>query len=381
MDFSFTDEQLALAKAIGRFAEAELNGNVSSHDREGSFPRDAWDKCGGMGILGLPVPEEYGGSGQGVLSTVLAMEALGHGCRDNGLIFAINSQLWSCVIPILHFGSPAQKERYLPRLCRGELIGGHAATEPNAGSDVFSMKSRATKKDARYVLNGSKTFITNAPIADVMIVFAITDEAKSHLGLSAFVVERDTLGLVVGRNIERMGLRTAMVGELSFDECELPAESLLGREGAGAAIFNSEMGWERCCLFACHLGTMQRQLETCVRYAKDRRQFGQPIGKFQAVANRIADMETRIELSRLILYKTAWLREQGKPSTLELALAKLFVSEAYVQTCLDAVQIHGAYGYSREYEIERDLRDSIASTIYSGTSEMQRNTIARMLGL
>ena len=381
MDFSFTDEQLALAKAIGRFAEAELNDNVSSHDQEGSFPREAWDKCGGMGILGLPVPEEYGGSGQGVLSTVLAMEALGHGCRDNGLIFAINSQLWSCVIPILHFGSPAQKERYLPRLCRGELIGGHAATEPNAGSDVFSMKSRATKRDARYVLNGSKTFITNAPIADVMIVFAITDEAKSHLGLSAFVVERDTPGLVVGRNIERMGLRTAMVGELSFDECELPAESLLGREGAGAAIFNSEMGWERCCLFACHLGAMQRQLETCVRYAKDRRQFGQPIGKFQSVANRIADMETRIELSRLILHKTAWLREQGKPSTLELALAKLFVSEAYVQTCLDAVQIHGAYGYSREYEIERDLRDSIASTIYSGTSEMQRNTIARMLGL
>ncbi len=381
MDFSFTDEQLALAQAIGRFAEAELNGEVIANDQSGSFPWQAWKKCASMGILGLPAPEEYGGSGQGVLATVLAMEAFGHGCRDNGLVFAVNSQLWSCVIPILHFGSPAQKQRYLPRLCRGELVGGHAATEPNAGSDVFSMRTRAVRKEDGYVLNGSKTFITNAPIADVMIVFAVTDPAKGPLGLSAFLVERDTPGLSVSKNIERLGLRTAMIGELSFDDCRVPADRLLGREGAGASIFNSEMSWERCCLFACHVGAMQRELERCVRYASERSQFGQPIGKYQSVANRIADMRTRLELARLILYKTAWLKEQGKPSALELALAKLFVSEAYVQTCLDAVQIHGAYGYSREYEIERDLRDSIASTIYSGTSEMQRITIARLLGL
>jgi alkylation response protein AidB-like acyl-CoA dehydrogenase len=381
MDFSFTEEQVALAATIGRFARTDLNHGLIEHDRESMFPREVWAKCADMGIFGLPIPEEYGGTAQGVVSTVLAMEALGHGCRDNGLIFALNSQLWSCEIPILHFGTTAQKQRYLPKLCTGQLVGGHAATEPDSGSDVFSMKTRATKTDGGYVLNGSKIFITNAPIADILIVFAVTDESKGVMGLSAFIVERGAPGLSVGKNIERMGLRTAMVGELSFNDCAVAADSLLGREGAGSAIFNSEMGWERCCLFACHVGAMQRELENCVAYARQRSQFGQPIGKFQSIAHRIADMKTRVELSRLILYKTAWLREHDKPASLESAMAKLFISEAYVQTCLDSVHIHGAYGYSTELEIERNLRDSVASTIYSGSSEIQRSTIARLLGL
>lgn len=379
MDFSWSEEQLALKNNIMRFSREELNHDIINRDKKMEFSWSGWEKCAALGILGLPVPEEYGGSGLDILTIILAMETLGYGCKDSGLVFAINTQLWSCEEPILKFGNEDQKKKYLPELCAGKLVGGHAMTEPDSGSDAFSLKTRAVKQGDTYIINGSKTFITNAPISDLLIVFALTDKEKAWRGISAFIVEKGTPGFTVSRELDKLGLRTSPVGELTFDDCEVPATNLLGKEGMGMAIFNSEMEWERSCLFACHLGAMERQLEACVRYAKERQQFGQPIGKFQSISNKIADMKARIELARMLLYKIGWLKSRGERSYLEAAIAKLFISESFVHSSLDAIQIHGGYGYMTDFEIERDLRDSIASTIYSGTSEIQRNTISQWL--
>ena len=381
MDFAFDETQLAIKETIIDFARNELNGDVASNDHEGKFSWESWKKCAEINIQGLPIPEEYGGAGSDIMTTILAMEGLGYGCEDNGLIFALNSHMWSCEIPILEFGTDAQKQKYLPKLCKGELIGGHAMTEADSGSDAFSLKATAVRRDDTYVLNGNKMFITNAPIADVLIVFALTGEHAGFGGISAFLVEKGTPGLFISEDFDKMGLRTVPVGYLILEDCVVPAENLLGREGAGAAIFNSEMEWERSCLFACHVGAMQRILEKCIDYAKQRRQFGQPIGKFQGVSHKIADMKVRIELAKLMLYKIGWLKMRGARGNLEATIAKVFVSDAFVKTCMDAIQIHGGNGYMKEYPFERYLRDSIASTIYSGTNEIQKNIIANWLGL
>jgi hypothetical protein len=381
MGFSPSREQQQFKDAVMDFAQRELNAGAAERERRGEFSRESWHKCADFGIHGLPLPEEYGGSGTDILTCVLAMEGLGYACHDSGLLFAINSHIWTCETPILKFGTQEQKQRYLPKLCKGEWIGGHAMTEPDSGSDAFNMKTRAVKKGNRYILNGSKMFITNAPIADLLLVFAMTDKAKGFAGVSAFIVEKGFTGFSVGKPIDKMGLRTSPIGEVVLVDCEVPEENLLGKEGGGAAIFNSEMEWERSCLFATHLGAMESELENCVEYAKQRHQFGSPIGKFQSISHKIADMKVRVELSRLILYKVAAMKARGKRAPLESAIAKLFISESYVKTSLDALQIHGAYGYTTEFPIERNLRDSIAGKIYSGTSEIQRNIIASFLGI
>jgi alkylation response protein AidB-like acyl-CoA dehydrogenase len=254
-------------------------------------------------------------------------------------------------------------------------------TEPNSGSDAYSIVTKAVKNGNKYILNGIKTFISNAPIADILLVFAVTDKSKGFAGISAFIVEKNFPGFSVGKPLDKMGLKTSPTGEVILEDCEVPIENRLGKEGSGTAIFNAEMEWERSCLFACHLGAMERQLEACIKYARDRRQFGKPIGKFQSISHKIADMMARIELSRLILYKVAWMKTQGKKAPIESAIAKLYISESYVNSSLDAIQLHGGYGYMTEFGIERDLRDSIAGKIYSGTSEIQRNIIANWLGL
>jgi hypothetical protein len=254
-------------------------------------------------------------------------------------------------------------------------------TEPDAGSDAYSLITKAIGKGDKYILNGTKMFVSNAPIADILLVFARTGKSKGFAGISAFIVEKDFPGFSVGKPLDKMGLLTSPMGEVILEDCEVPVENRLGKEGAGNAIFNAEMEWERSCLFACHLGAMERQLESCVKYAKERRQFGKSIGSFQSISNKIADMKVRIELSRLILYKVAWMKAQGKKAPIESAIAKLYTSESYVASSLDAIQIHGGYGYMKEFGIERDLRDSIAGKIYSGTSEIQRNIIASWLGL
>jgi alkylation response protein AidB-like acyl-CoA dehydrogenase len=381
MDFSLSDEQIEFKQSTIAFAKQALTAGCREREAAGEFDRLGWKACADFGILGLPMPAKYGGLEKDVLTCIAALEGLGYACRDNGLLFAISSHIWTCESPILRFGSDAQKTKYLPGLIGGTLIGGHAMTEPGAGSDAFAMRTRAEKKSDRYVLTGRKMFISNAPIADVLIVFATTDATLGFGGLSAFLIERGTPGFSVGKPLEMMGLRTCPMGEVVLEDCEVPVENRLGKEGAGAAIFNSEMEWERSCLFAPHVGAMARDLETCVAYAKDRRQFGRSIGSNQAISHKIADMQVRLELARLVLYKVAWLKAKGKRAPAESAIGKLFISESYMTSCLDALQIHGAYGYSREFDFERNVRDAIASRIYSGTSEIQRNIIAAYLGL
>lgn len=381
MDLSFTTDQLALKASTIEFASKELNRNLRERERSGEFPREAWRACAHFGIQGLPVPAEFGGSEADILTTVLVMEGLGYACHDNGLIFSLNAQMWSMEMPLLKFGTSAQQRAYLPGLVSGDLIGVHAMTEADSGSDAFSMRTRAERRGDCYILNGSKLYITNAPVADVVIVFASLDRSRGFAGACAFLVEKGTPGFSVSRDLDKMGLRTSPMGEIILTDCEVPVENLLGKEGSGMAIFNSSMEWERSCILASAVGAMQRQLETCVRYAQTRKQFGQAIGKFQSISNKIADMYMRIEAARLLIYKVAYLKQQGKSALAEAALAKVFTSEAWIQSSLDAIQIHGAYGYMTEAEIERDLRDSVAGTIYSGTSEIQRMIIARTLGL
>lgn len=381
MDFEFTEEHLAIRKSAIRFAQKALNDEMIERDRDGVFSRELWRKCADFGIQGSAFPQKYGGSDADILGTMLLMEGLGYGCKDSGLIFAINGQMWTVQMPILRFGSDAQKDRYLPKLCSGEWIGAHGMTEPDSGSDAFSLSTTAKLEGDYYVLNGTKTFSTSAPVADVFIVFATVDKRKSFMGVTGFIVEKNFPGFGVGKDIGKMGLRTAPMAELILEDCKVPVENRLGKEGNGAAIFEDAIEWERSCILASLLGGMERQLERCIKYAKEREQFGKPIGKYQSVANKIVDMKVRMETARLVLYKVAWMKQAHGKATMEAAIAKLYLSESWIRSCLDAIQIHGGYGYTTEFELERDLRDSVASTLYSGTSEIQRNIIARYLGL
>jgi alkylation response protein AidB-like acyl-CoA dehydrogenase len=381
MDFSWTEEQLTFRDAVTKFAQTQLNEEVVKRDRQAHLSLENWRKCAQFGILGLATPEKYGGAGADILTTMFVMEGLGYGCKDNGLIFAINAQMWSVQHPILTFGTEAQKEKYLPGLSSGELIGAHGMSEPDSGSDAYSLRTRAEKVEDGYLLNGTKMFVTNAPVSDVAVVFATVNPDRGRWGISTFLVDKGTPGFSISRDIEKMGLRTAPMGELILQDCFVPAENLLGSEGAGASIFNSSMEWERSCILASHVGAMERQLETCIKYARERQQFGQPIGRFQSVSNRIANMKVRLETARLLLYKVAWLKKQGKSADMEAALAKLYLSESFVQSSLDAIRTLGGYGYMTEFEVERDLRDSVGGLLYSGTSDIQRTIIARLLGL
>ncbi len=381
MDFSWSDEQKVLREQIVEFAQRELNSGVVERDRQGVFDRDLWRRCGDMGLLGLNVPQAYGGQALDALTTALALEGLGRGCRDNGLTFAVSAQVTSVIPALVEFASPAQKERYLPGLCRGDLIGGYAMTEPQAGSDAYHLSATAVKRDGGYVLNGEKMFITFAPVADFALVYAATNPQAGKWGLSLFVVERGTPGFEPGPVMEKLGLRTVPMGSLCLTDCVVPAENLIGREGAGASIFNSSQAWERACILASQVGMMERQLEDNLRFARERQAFGQPIGKFQAVSNRIADMKLRLETARLLTYRAAWQLQSGQPAMLDAALANLHVGEAFLESSLASVRNHGGRGYATEFEVERVLRDAMGGPIYGGTADIQRNIIARILGL
>ena len=381
MDCQWTEGQLQLREEVINFARRELNHDIVTHDRESQFSREHWDKCARFGILGLCFPQEYGGQGKDVLTTILVMEALGYGCEDNGLTGALNGQMWSIQEPVLSFGNEAQKRKFLPGLCNGRLIGAHGMTEPESGSDAFSLRTRAEKRDGGYILNGSKTMIGLAPVCDVALVFATSDPSLGQWGISAFLVEKGTPGFHASKSWEKMGMRTNPTGELSLDNCFVPAENRLGPEGAGVSIFAGSMEWERSFIFASHVGAMERQLEKAIAYAKERRQFEQPIGKFQSVSNRIADMKVRLETARLHLYKAAWLKELGQPAALQSTMTKLHISEAYLQSSLDAIQVFGGKGYLTDTGVERDMRDATGGVLYTGTSDIQRVVIARLLGL
>jgi alkylation response protein AidB-like acyl-CoA dehydrogenase len=350
-------------------------------DRDCTFDRQAWDACAEFGVLGMPIPVQYGGLGLALTDLLAVMEGLGQGARDQGLLFSLNAHLWTNSIPLLVYGTDAQKQRYLPRLCDGSLIGANAASESEAGSDIFSMRTVARREGDQYVLTGSKTWVTNATVADLFVAYATINRALGPMGVTAFIVERSTPGLTVGRPFEKMGLRTSPMSEVIFDNCRVPAEQRLGREGRGAEVFECSMEWERGCILASCLGVMTRQLHDCVAHARTRKQFGKTIGKYQSVANRLVDMKVRLDTCRPLVYRIGALKDQGRAATVEAAVAKLHVSECFVKSCLDAIQIFGALGYMTESQIERDLRDSVGGTIYSGTSEIQRNLIARGLGL
>jgi alkylation response protein AidB-like acyl-CoA dehydrogenase len=284
-------------------------------------------------------------------------------------------------MPIVEHATDEIKSTYLPSLCTGQWVGANAITEAESGSDAFALKSRAIRDGDDYVLNGIKSFVTNGPIADVFIVYASTNPKHGFLGISGFAVPRNTSGLTVGKPFVKPGLSTSPMSSIYLDGCRVPAANMLGREGLGGAVFTGSMGWERACLFAAWVGLMDRQVERAVLYAKERRQFGKAIGKYQAISHRIADMKLRLDAARLLLYRACWQKDQGQDATLEIALSKLAVSEAVIQSSLDSIQIHGALGIIADGGIERALRDSVSSTIYSGTSEIQRELVAKELGL
>jgi alkylation response protein AidB-like acyl-CoA dehydrogenase len=379
VDFSWSDEQVELREQILDFARKELTSDVGALDRAGEFDRESWGKCGAFGIPGLPVPEQDGGLGKDPLTTAYALETLGYACRDNGLLFSMNAHMWTCIMPLVAFGSAEQKKRFLPGLCNGGLIGGNAMSEPDAGSDAYKLRATARKHGDRYIVSGTKIWITNGPVADLVVVFANITADRQPRGVTAFLIETTTPGFSVSRKIEKMGLRTSPMAELYFNNCEIPEENRLGKEGAGSALFTHSMTWERGLILATAVGAMQRQFEECVRYAAERKQFGEPIGKFQLVGQRLVNMKLRLEAARATLYRVAWLKSRGKSGIMEAAMAKLCISENWIQSCQDAIQIHGANGYTPEYGFERELRDAMGSRIYSGTSEIQQIIISSML--
>lgn len=382
MDFNLTDEQKLLRETLGALGR-DLNRDLVARDRASTFSREAWLRCGEVGLQGLPIPEEYGGAGADVITTALALESFGAACRDEGLAFSICAHMQSCALPLSELGSEEQKRRYLPALSSGRLIGGNATTEPESGSDAFAMKTTAVRDGEHYVLNGNKTFVTNGPVADVVLVYALTNpEYRQFGGISGFLVERGTPGLWLGASIEKIGLRTSPWCEVTLEDCRVPASQLVGHEGSGAALFASSMDWERLLICLIYVGRMQDTLDRTIDYARSRRQFGKTIGKHQAIAEKIAEMKVDLEASRLLLYRAAWEKQtRGRTAQLAICLGKWFTTESRIRSALHAIQIHGGYGCATELEIERELRNAVPATIASGTSEIQKMVIARHLGL
>jgi alkylation response protein AidB-like acyl-CoA dehydrogenase len=381
MDFGWTHEQQQIGRAAIEFARRELNTDLAARDHKACFPRKAWLRCAEFGMQGLPIPVALGGQGADLVTTAHVLESLGYGCADNGLLFALNAHMWSCAVPIWKLGNDAQRCRYLPSLCDGSMIGTHAATEAGSGSDAYAVSTSAIPDGDHYILNGTKIFITNASVADVGLVLARTGDRGDVANLCMFIVEFDTPGITVSQPFDKLGLRTSPLCEITFTDCRVPASSLLGDPGAGMAVCSACIEWERSFILASTLGTMRRQLEEAVRHARDHSRFGQPIGKNQSVANRIVDMRVRLDAARLLMYQVAWLKDQGKHATLESAIVKLFLSEAFVESSAAAFQTFGAQAYIAGTTQERDFRDSLASRIYSGTSDIQRVIIGRLLGL
>ncbi len=380
MDFDWTDDQLRLRLGAVEFASQRLAEGVTERDREGTFPRELWDACAEFGLQGILVPERWRGGGQDLLSAVAVLEGIGYGGRDNGLVFSIAAHAASCEGPLAVFGSEAQKNRWLPRLAGGSAIGATGITEPDSGSNALALATTAVESRGDWVLDGSKTFVTNAPVADLFVVYARTG-GSGFSGLSCFLIPRDTEGLTIGPPMEKMGLRTSPMSQVFLENCRVHASAVVGGVGSGAMIFNQTMDVERLLVMAPAIGVMERILERCVAHGRQRSAGSVPIGKHQSIAHRIADMELELEAARLLLYRAAWHRVRRGTATRESALAKLAVSEAYVACCRGAVQIFGGYGYIVDYELERELRDALATTIYVGTSEIQRNLIAGLRGL
>lgn len=375
MDFAWSKEQEEFREKARAYAEKKLRPAPGAGAPEDGFSRQEWNDCAAFGVQGSFVSRTYGGLGLDFTTGIAIQEGLGAGAADSGLLFSLNAHIWGCCMPILHAGTEEQKRKFLPRLCSGEHIGAHALSEPGAGSDISRVSTRAEARGNTFVLNGTKTFVSNGPVCDIALVYAQVEGS----GLTCFIVERNSQGCAVGRAIGKMGLRSSPFGELVFLDCAVPAANMLGKPGEGSMIFNAAMELERAFIFAPQIGVMERQLGACVAYGRTREQFEHPVAEFPAVAGLLADMKVRLETARLLIHQLAWLKDAGRNAFLEASIAKLYVSEAMVQNSLAAIRIHGAYGYTTEFEAEGQLRDSVGTLLCSGTSEIQRSIISRLL--
>jgi len=380
MDFLLTEEQVAFRKSVFNFAKNEIAPYMEEYELKGEFCWPAWKKMAEFGMMGLPFPEAYGGANAGVLTTCLGMEALAHGRADAGTCLAWGAHTILCGVPIWLLGTEEHKQKYLTKLITSEWVGGFGLTEPGAGSDAAGVKTTAVKKGDKYILNGTKMFITNGPIGKIFVVIAVTDKSAGHLGISAFLVESEFPGFSVGKELNKMGNRTSTTSELIFEDCEVPAANLLGPEGMGFVLVGKTiLEYERSCLLAAGLGGMEFALDTSIKYAKERCQFGKPIASFQAIQRKLADMKIGIEGSRQALYRVASMKDSNIPAMLEASTVKLYMSEAGLRVSDHGVQIHGGYGYMKEYPVERHYRDAKLGTIGAGTSEVQRMIISKSI--
>nr|AHA12087.1 acyl-CoA dehydrogenase [Streptomyces sp. CNH287] len=345
------------------------------------FSRQDWSTLARLGLLGSCVSDKYGGQALGALDTARQFEALGEGCADTGLVFAASAHLFACAVPLSEFGSDGLKSRYLPGLCDGSAVAGNAMTEAESGSDVSRLRVTATEVPEGYLLNGEKSFVSNGPAADVFVTYATTDPDSGHLGQTAFVVPADARGVRSGELFDKMGLRSCPAGTVTFTDCLVPADHVLGVPGMGATIFQQSMGWERACLFAGYVGMMARLVDRCVEHARTRRQSGRRLADFQAVSHRIVDMKMRLESARLLLYRACWEMDRGSPARLSVALSKLAASEGALASALDAVRVFGGQGYLAGSGIESAVRNAMPGVLFSGTSEIQKELVAKELGL
>ncbi len=378
MEFSFTDEQQQLRRSVREFAEGEIAPHVMEWDEASHFPVEIMPKLAQMGLLGIIFPEQYGGAGLGYIEYVIAIEELSRVDGSVGIIVAAHNSL--CSNHIFKFGTEAQKQKYLVPLAQGKKIGAWSLTEPEAGSDAGGTRTTATKSGNCWVLNGSKTFTTNGHYADVCVGMAVTDKSKGSHGISAFILEKGMPGFRPGKKENKLGLRASDTSEIIFSDCKVPAENLLGEEGEGFTASLKVLDGGRISIAALGLGMAQGALDAAIRYAKQRKQFGQPISEFQAIQFKLADMATQVEAARLLVYQAAWLADRGDVRfTRESSMAKLFASEVAVRVANECVQIHGGYGFIKDYPAEKYYRDVKLCTIGEGTSEIQRLVIARQL--
>jgi alkylation response protein AidB-like acyl-CoA dehydrogenase len=381
VDFALSDEQETFYKSVVDFAREVVEPEAGERDREGRWDPQVWRRVGEMGLAGLPVSEEYGGSGADCVTTSLALEALAYGGQDAGLGLSLGAHLVIGSKPIDLHGTAEQKARYLPKLTSGEWIGAFGITEPDTGSDTASITSSARRDGDEWVLNGTKTFITNGPICDVFTVVCRSDpDAGSGQGMTAFILDRDTPGLSVGGHLDKMGNRSSPTSEMIMDDVRVPDAQRLGEEGTALWQIGFEcFDWERTVMLGSAIGGMARTLEACISYAKERHAFGKPISKYQAISHKLADMKIRLETARMTLRHAAWLKDQGKPHMTEASIAKAYVADCATKNAEDAIQLHGGWGYIKDFPVERAWRDAKLSSLGGGTTEIQKVVISRML--
>ncbi|MFB0518781.1 MAG: acyl-CoA dehydrogenase [Acidobacteriota bacterium] len=374
MDFQLSEEQLMVRQTAREFAEKEIKPQAGEFDATGEFPTEIIKKLASLNFLGITIPEEYDGGGLDAVSYALVIEEISRACASTGVILSVNNSL--VCEPILKYGTDLQKKKYLPDLASGKKLGCFALTEPEAGSDASNLKTTAVLKGDHYALNGNKLFITNGRVAEVALVFAMTDKSLGYKGISIFVVERGFPGYSVGKVQQKLGINASGQCELYFEDCLVPKENLLGEEGGGFKIALATLDGGRIGIAAQAVGIAQACLDECLKYSKERVQFGQPIAKFQAIQWMLADMSTEIEAARLLTYRAAFLQDKGERYSAQASMAKLFASETAMKATTKGIQIHGGYGYMKEYPMERFFRDAKVTEIYEGTNEIQRIVIA-----